>query len=210
MAGHWGRGLQTNNKNSIQSRTFDHAGAPPPHPSGHLGSSLSSLSLVQPQHRSFQEGEGSGTKFLEPSAVFLVAAKSRELERKGSAGPHQTPALLAPPSLRFVAVSLKQGPHLGLTSRKGPGMRTHGPPDGLTRHRQLKSRQLGQLVNALQGGYSRLYFKEPQSQSRGMAGGAGGGGRSRGSRSQLLASASENKPPKWCLSATFVRWFLGQ
>lgn len=44
----------------------------------------------QPQHRSVQEGEGSN-KFLELSAVFLVAAKSRELERKGSAGPHQTP-----------------------------------------------------------------------------------------------------------------------
>lgn len=84
-------GLETNNKNSIQSRTFDHAGAPPPpHPSGHLGSSLGSL--VQPQHRSVQEGEGSGTKFLEPSAVFLVAAKSRELERKGSAGAISDPS----------------------------------------------------------------------------------------------------------------------
>lgn len=140
--------------------------------------------------------------------MFLVAAKSREFERKGSAGPHQTPALLAPLSLRLVAVFLKQCPHLGLTSRKGPGMRTHGPPDGLTRHRQLKSRQLGQLVNALQGGYSHLYFKEPQSQSRGMA---GGGGERMGNRSHELAPASENKPQKWCLSKIFVRcWFLGR
>lgn len=63
---------------------------PPPHPSGHLGSSLGGL--MQPQHRSVQEGEGPGTKFLEPSAVFLGAAKSRERERKGSAGTARDPS----------------------------------------------------------------------------------------------------------------------
>lgn len=157
-------------KNSIQSRTFERAGAPPPPRSLRQATwappSAPSCSRDTALSRREKTPVGQAWNPWSLRLYFQSPPQSRELEGTGSVPAKKDPSAPGPPSFH-----LKQEPHLGSTSSTGPAMRTRGLPDGFTQHnRRLKAWQLGQLVSVLWGGHSRLRIKEPQSQSRGLAG----------------------------------------
>lgn len=141
----WGEGLRDKpNKNSIQSGTFEHAGAAPPRFLRRAAWALPAAPLCGLQHCSPPSGEsgasfGPGIHFLEPSAGFAVADQVQGTQRRVCVRKIRTWRSRFPPGLGSVPVSLKQDPHLGTApSSRGLGI-GQGPPDGSAQQLQACS-----------------------------------------------------------------------
>lgn len=169
--GHWERrGLDTGkdklDKNSTQSRTFERAGTPPPPRSPRQATcALPSAPPCSRNAALSRREKGPAGQASNPWSLrlyFQSLPESREFEGKGSA-PAKSDLSAAGPSQR----PRKQEPHLALTSSQGPVMRTQGPPDGLTQHRQLKSRQLDDWLASFRAGAPICVSRKPSLRAEG-------------------------------------------